>query len=322
MNYRDTTLDSVKGYAMILMILGHCGLPYILRNPIYSFHMPLFFFITGWFYKPKPLSTVFKTLLKRVLVPFLIVNILTAVYCTFLRIDIPLIYKSIMYVKTSRPIIGGGNWLPGIGPQWFLIAYFFAYIYFYLLDTVIPSKRTELIILLLTFLICDIVARLYGLLPFGIMQGLCASIYIFIGRNMREEEFRDRLLDTKYVRVGVFIWVLCAVVGFLSLASIYNKLSIFQIIGALYGSIIFIWIIKKLPRCRMVENFGRDSLIVLCIHALDIKISSSVISYVFPEKIENHFAIIFLGKMCFVLVVYSVYRYVYFNRKIRISYKS
>lgn len=72
----------------------------------------------------------------------------------------------------------------------------------------------------------------------------------------------------------------------------------------------------------MVENFGRDSLIVLCIHALDIKISSSVISYVFPENIENHFAIIFLGKMCFVLVVYSVYRYVYFNRKIRISYKS
>lgn len=107
MSERDRTLDRVRGYAMILMVFGHCGLPYILRNPIYSFHMPLFFFITGWFFKTKPIPVVTKTLWRKVLIPFFFVNIITAVYCTIRDFDIPLVYKSLILVKTSRPIIGG-----------------------------------------------------------------------------------------------------------------------------------------------------------------------------------------------------------------------
>lgn len=106
---RDRTLDSVRGYAMILMVLGHCGLPYVLRNPIYSFHMPLFFFITGWFFSLKPFGLVWKTMLRKILFPFFLVNIVTAIYCTVMNIDVPLVYKSLLLVKTSRPIIGGGK---------------------------------------------------------------------------------------------------------------------------------------------------------------------------------------------------------------------
>lgn len=111
---RDTTLDKARGYAMVLMVLGHCGLPYILRNPIYSFHMPLFFLITGWFFKQKEYSLVWRTLWRKVLVPFFFVNIITAVYCTFRNLDVPLVYKSMLYVKTSRPIIGVEGGIGGL----------------------------------------------------------------------------------------------------------------------------------------------------------------------------------------------------------------
>ena len=173
----------------------------------------------------------------------------------------------------------------------------------------IRSKKTIGVILLLTYIICDIVARLYGLLPFGIMQGLCASIYIYIGYMLKSESIRTRILDKKYLRIGVIIWVLCASVGFLSLASIYNKLSFLQIIGALYGCVIFYWIVKKLPRCHFIESLGRDSLVVLCIHALDIKISTSILTYLFPDNIANCFAFVFCGKLLFVLMWYSIYKY-------------
>ena len=54
MNNRDTAFDITKAIGILLMILVHCsGLPHLLRNFIFSFHMPLFFIVSGYFYKPK-----------------------------------------------------------------------------------------------------------------------------------------------------------------------------------------------------------------------------------------------------------------------------
>lgn len=309
MSERDRTLDRVRGYAMVLMVFGHCGLPYILRNPIYSFHMPLFFFITGWFFKIKPIPVVTKTLWKKVLIPFFLVNIITAVYCTIRDFDIPLVYKSLIFVKTSRPIIGVGNWLPGIGPQWFLLAYFFAYTYLYVVFGIIRSQIKRSIVFVITFLLCDIVARLWGLLPFAIMQGMSASIFIYIGYLMRNEKVWTYVLRKQHLRIGLCIWIICAGIGFLSMASIYNKLSLFQIVGALYGTIFFIWLIRKLPVCGLIEDMGRDSLIVLCIHSLDIRVSSELIELLFPNYLSENFVIIFLGKITFVVIAYLIFRY-------------
>ena len=153
------------------------------------------------------------------------------------------------------------------------------------------------------------IARIYGLLPFGIMQGLNASIYIYVGYMLRNENIWKLVFQKRNFRIGVFTWVICAAVGFLSLASIYNKLSFFQIIGALYGTILFSCLVRKIPPCRFIEDMGRDSLIVLCIHALDIKISASIISLFFPDSISENFLIVFLGKILFVLLGYSIYRF-------------
>lgn len=42
-------IDTAKGLCMILVIVGHT-LPYgnLMRNFIFSFHMPAFFFLTGY----------------------------------------------------------------------------------------------------------------------------------------------------------------------------------------------------------------------------------------------------------------------------------
>lgn len=35
-----------------MVILGHIQIPYMLKTVIYSFHMPLFFFVSGCFFRP------------------------------------------------------------------------------------------------------------------------------------------------------------------------------------------------------------------------------------------------------------------------------
>lgn len=53
---RDQTLDVLKGIGIILMVIGHSGPPEYLANLIYTFHMPLFFIASGWFFSEECLA--------------------------------------------------------------------------------------------------------------------------------------------------------------------------------------------------------------------------------------------------------------------------
>lgn len=77
---RNTTFDSVKGFLLILVILGHiwggqAGMDMHLKF-VYFFHMPCFLAISGYFVKKKLLqlsfADIFKKYYNRILVPWLI----------------------------------------------------------------------------------------------------------------------------------------------------------------------------------------------------------------------------------------------------------
>ena len=46
---RNLIIDTTKAYGIVLVVIGHApGIPELLISLIYSFHMPLFFFISGY----------------------------------------------------------------------------------------------------------------------------------------------------------------------------------------------------------------------------------------------------------------------------------
>lgn len=53
---RDQTLDIIKGIGIILMVVGHSGSPDYVHDIIYTFHMPLFFIASGWFFSERNLE--------------------------------------------------------------------------------------------------------------------------------------------------------------------------------------------------------------------------------------------------------------------------
>lgn len=44
---REDWIDAVRGFVIILMIIGHSGEPKLLNKVIFSFHMPFFFILSG-----------------------------------------------------------------------------------------------------------------------------------------------------------------------------------------------------------------------------------------------------------------------------------
>ena len=60
-NYsRNVTIDALKGLGILLMIIGHSNLPFNLRGLIFVFHMPLFFIVSGYLYKVRGFSVIFR----------------------------------------------------------------------------------------------------------------------------------------------------------------------------------------------------------------------------------------------------------------------
>jgi fucose 4-O-acetylase-like acetyltransferase len=53
---RDQTLDILKGIGIIMMVVAHSGAPDWLHDTIYTFHMPLFFIASGWFFSERNLD--------------------------------------------------------------------------------------------------------------------------------------------------------------------------------------------------------------------------------------------------------------------------
>lgn len=72
-NKRLDWIDIAKGIAMILVIVGHTvPNPSPLRHAIFSFHMPVFFILAGYTFRPKPWRELLSGSVSRLLVPYVV----------------------------------------------------------------------------------------------------------------------------------------------------------------------------------------------------------------------------------------------------------
>ena len=143
MKDRDLRIDVLKGVGIICVIWAH--LRGYLDMEIYIFHMPLFFFLSGMFYRQK--RDFVWTRFRSLIIPF-------ALYSLF--------FAALFWWQGGgwlKPLHRISWWFPSaiVGPSWFLIALFNISVVYYLLDLLVKDKR---ILLAITFAI--------GLTSFGI----------------------------------------------------------------------------------------------------------------------------------------------------------
>ena len=83
-------IDIAKGIAIILVIVGHTvPNPSPLRHAIFSFHMPVFFILAGYTFRPKPWRELVSGSVSRLLVPYVVLALAWQVP-TFLMSGAPL----------------------------------------------------------------------------------------------------------------------------------------------------------------------------------------------------------------------------------------
>lgn len=290
MAHRIDTFDIVKGIGILLMIIGHSTgkIPY-LRDFIFSFHMPLFFLVSGYFFKPSGWKDILLKNSKRLLVPYLFTAFIITVYMLIYAwyqhnnvMDVLVTRMRAIALGSGAPRVFGMG--PAIGAIWFLLAMFWAHLFFNL------ALRTRF-----TFFICMSLAALsFALykevfLPLSIQPGMSGTLFLYIGYQARQcgwlesssssiDHFdRWNFFARKYHAVVLLfaLWFTSFMKGKLEMSCDYYRLWYFDMIGAVAGTyLIYLlaqYIDRFLPRVKRILCFyGRYSLVVLCFHLYEM----------------------------------------------------
>jgi fucose 4-O-acetylase-like acetyltransferase len=151
---RDESLDIAKGFGIILVVLGHCldglvdsrffpaGVLWLVLAiyVIYTFHMPLFFVVSGHLAsgKHRPASTTIARLVPSIVYPYFLWSILQDLVQIYLS-------KSNHFPITSLYKI---LWIPPV-PYWFLYSLFFCHVGYLAIRNLAP--RMQLLIAIVAF---------------------------------------------------------------------------------------------------------------------------------------------------------------------------
>lgn len=129
---RDAAVDVAKGFGISFVVAGHCGVS-ILGINVYAFHMPLFFFISGYLFRPKPVSRFVAARAKSLVAPlYVYIWLYAAVYWLTLRLGLfpppakPLDWPHALFVD---PFLTAHN-IPFMNPMWFVSCLFLSSVLF------------------------------------------------------------------------------------------------------------------------------------------------------------------------------------------------
>lgn len=253
------------------MIFGHCDSLWdtIAFYMIFSFHMPLFFIFSGYFYKPKSNKELFVNGCKQLLKPYVI----TAV--------IAMAISFMCYGKDSgvNYLLGAligcmGSWNPLIkthelqaGPIWFLLTLFWCRIYYNIIQRKHP-KHTMLICVLLSLFFWKFSERIINL-PFCLGCSFTALMFYGAGKILRENKFDN----IKHRWILYLIWIAAFSLTYLNMAQYIYTCFPLSITGAICGTIAIYDFSQKISVWGrkisiLLIYIGQHTLEILCCHTI------------------------------------------------------
>lgn len=191
MQKREKEFDIFKGFLIIAVIIGHLPINPFCCFDVYWFHMPAFFMISGYFYKPKPDIPVYQTLKGyafRYIIPYL-----------FFSFILFIIFIPENFGKSVLRIIYGGliNVTEITYPFWFINALFIALSISLLLDRLKSKYVLLLIIYIYLFIHTSVYSNFPYKLPWAIELSLGALCYIYAGRYIHK--YRGQTFCLEYI---------------------------------------------------------------------------------------------------------------------------
>ena len=286
---RETWADFVKGAAILLVVLGHSGNP-VLHHYIFWFHMPIFFMISGYFFKPIKHTNELKPYILKKAKHFLIPYFFFGIIISFVFYILNLVNgtASLFYfVKQIAMVLYGGRAANGtLGVFWFITCLFVTQILFTVLLLKFKSKYKIATALLIFYLLAHLEAILAGKidlrLPWNFDVSFMAIVYYAFGYYIKQaqllskKKFNQMVIPFSFILTGLL--VVAENLGMIKYEfdmkyHAYNHilLDFFVPIAISYVFIYFSYLLYKRINespfiLRGIESLGLSSLTVMYLH--------------------------------------------------------
>ncbi|MFT8316343.1 MAG: acyltransferase family protein [Clostridium sp.] len=296
-------MDIAKAYGIIAVVMGHCASP--ITAFVYLFHMPLFYFVSGYFYKDtnskNPIKYIIRKL-KGLYLPFikyeLIFLIIHNLLFKFYIYSDKIIYKdnSISryslkeFVKRGFSIITFGSSEQLTGALWFCASLFTVTVIFMLLDYIlkkinINKEIIKFIIISCISILANILIRKSIILPREIDTSLVAMPIYYFGYLFKKYEYKIRFNVIGAATSAILIYISTYYVKVDMVKNLYTSPILF-IIDALLGIYMIIYISKKYnyKNFKILKYIGANTLCIMGLHFFSFKIINliQIIVYKYP----------------------------------------
>ena len=285
---REDWIDIAKGIGILLVIIGHSsGRPMVLRQFIYSFHMPLFFIISGYVYnhdkwKNKGIKQFIIRRARDYIIPYFVfgfINLgLNAVVEARHLTGSELLSSTIAHAFWLFYSYGSATRMPNCTALWFLPCLFLCTIYvFFLLN--IENRMIRYFVCLCGIGINALLSFFeVPQLPWHIDTVLVAGVLILIGYELKNYKMLStNILGTKSIICIFLVGILFTYVNTeLSFnCNVYGNM-IFMLISSVSLSYVCLWICTKLRKCSFLFYFGRGTIIVMAFSYFFKTLSTSI----------------------------------------------
>lgn len=289
MSQRIEYFDVARGLGILLVVLGHNDFGVIspfLDQFIYSFHVPLFFFLSGYFVNTS-ISFVdfFKRRFHSVLKPYLF----TIFLIYFTSVSFEKMGFQMAMVRIVKSLYGSTNYIDW-GQLWFLPHLFVVSLYAFIFIKSagrLESRWVRWAILVATLAIgllflhtfypfsislLDKEYEIYGL-PFSLDVVLLSGFFFILGSEVREIT-SERTFDNLLLLVGAGLGLIALNYAFADRVDIalrvYDSLAV-NTAEAVLGILLVLAVSRQIDRhvprlARLLKYFGNISLIILLFH--------------------------------------------------------
>ena len=291
-------IDLAKGFCIILVVFTHVNgfcyndQPFILDETLRIFRMPLYFFLSGLFFKQyEGLVGFVKRKINKLLIPFLFFFLSTSIM-------LPYILQQCGYSLRNADGISWKSFYSFVYPEtfsntpiWFLMCLFVVNILFYAIFSFVERYMRDVkslykVAAIMTVCLC---LGLFGYmlnvlnvnLPMYIDSSMTALPFFAGGFVMRK--YTQILYPNKYDKYNLLLALALFVLTFLLAGRVdYRGNHYSAPVYALYicgfsGTLCVIFVSKLLHKLPLVSYWGRYSIMILCTHILVMNVVSSLV---------------------------------------------
>lgn len=273
-------IDVAKGIGIITVVIIHCfwfshtpSLSKFGRLICYIYTMPLFFTVSGIFYRESDSFLTFcKKKANKLLIPFVSFYLISYI-AAFLKSAF--LGDEFDFLSIKRVL---QEWIPGSnGAIWFLICLFICSLSFYGIHNIANRSHFKLAVITVLSAAIGACGFYFGInkinLPFWIDSAMTAIPFFtfgFILKN-RLNFFECQTKRHLNLAVSIVLLIICGLYGkqYVLGTNTFGDNSIFSFyISCFCGVIAILLLSKNLSWCKFLSYLGKNSLIILITHQL------------------------------------------------------